>query len=86
MALVNNLKYSTTTPFRILINKYSLNNYRAFSNEETTASVGGYAKAFDKFEEMKVTPKETEQSETFASLLRRSKFIDVDTLVLIYNW
>lgn len=59
-----------------LLKKY----YRAFSSETeqqstTETPVGGYAKAFDKFENIKT--EEAPKLQTFASLLRNSKFIDV---------
>lgn len=57
---------------------------RVFSTESeqpsTTdeAKIGGYAKAFDKFEQ--INTKEPQKPQTFATLLRNSKFIDVSTI------
>lgn len=54
---------------------------RTFSSESdqqntvTAEKMGGYAKAFDKFEHIKT--EEPQKSQTFASLLRNSKFVDV---------
>lgn len=44
-------------------------------NTTTEVKISGYAKAFDKFEQIKDEPPQKEA--TFASLLRNSKFIDV---------
>lgn len=45
--------------------------------------ISGYAKAFDKFEQIKTT--EPQKQESFASLLRNSKFIDVSYLQIKRN-
>lgn len=75
MSLINNVKRFLIVPNNSLLNKCLRGSYRTYSKEESS-EVGGYAKAFNKFEELKETPKET--PETFASLLRNSKFIDVN--------
>lgn len=74
MSLIHNLKYYLPATRNILTNKCLQNVCRAYSAEETS-NVSGYAKAFEKFEELKEQPKE--KPATFASLLRSSKFIDV---------
>lgn len=54
---------------------------RTFSSESdqqnsvTGEKMGGYAKAFDKFENFKT--EEPQKLQTFPSLLRNSKFVDV---------
>lgn len=75
MSFINNLRRFLIAPNNSLLHKCLGGSYRAYSKEESS-EVGGYAKAFDKFEELKETPKETPA--TFASLLRNSKFIDVN--------
>lgn len=60
---------------------------RAFSSETdqqstiTDVPVGGYAKAFDKFENIKT--QEPPKLQSFATLLRNSKFIDVSAVISI---
>lgn len=73
--------------FRVLGRKTLFKKYlRVFSSETeqqstTDAPVGGYAKAFDKFENIKT--EEAPKLQTFASLLRNSKFIDVSLICCI---
>lgn len=74
MSLIHTLKHYLPATRSVLTNTCLLRVCRAYSTEETT-NVGGYAKAFEKFEELKEQPKE--KPATFASLLRNSKFIDV---------
>lgn len=75
MNFISNLRIFTRRP---IVTPYCL---RAFSiesenvNTATDNKVGGYAKAFDKFEQ--INTEEPEKPQTFASLLRNSKFIDV---------
>lgn len=70
---------------RVLGTKPSFKRYfRAFSSEieqqntTTDVPVGGYAKAFNKFDNIKT--EEPPKLQTFASLLRNSKFIDVSCM------
>lgn len=48
--------------------------------DQTSTYQGGYAKAFDKFETIK-EPQEAPQ--TFAALLRNSKFVDVCVMCIL---
>lgn len=77
MSLIHSLKYCTVTR-TILINKYLKNVIRTYNAD--TASSGGYAKAFEKFKELKESPQE--KPATFASLLRNSKFVDVSGIAV----
>lgn len=61
--------------FMPLVRKYSTNDT---SSEQVQ---GGYAKAFAKFETLTEEPKQ--ENQTFASLLRSSKFIDVSFFLMI---
>lgn len=60
-------------------NKYAFSHIgRYFATENDAKVQGGYAKAYDKFENLKGEA-EDKKPETFASLLRSSKFIDVSS-------
>lgn len=78
MNFISNLRVFSKKP--IIIRKC----LRAFSTESdqpnavTDTKAGGYAKAFDKFEQINI--EEPQIPQNFASLLRNSKFIDVSTL------
>lgn len=73
---------------RVLANPISISNYSADTtatqppNDENELKadqkLGGFAKAFEKHEEMKIEDKVLkEDNVSFAKLLRHSKFIDV---------
>jgi len=47
---------------------------------EIGSSKGGFARAFDKYTAPATPPQLPEDNQTFASLLRNSKLIDVGTL------
>lgn len=53
------------------------------NQDNRDTKTGGYAQAFRKFEEINVPPKE--ELQTFASLLKNSKFIDVSIRLIKYN-
>lgn len=79
--MLNILRGASRSATRALNNPISLQ--RAFLSdeikaEETTKTLSGFAKAFEKFEKPEnFSEPQPEENATFLSLLRNSKFVDV---------
>lgn len=76
MSLINkNIRLSVAMCKRFLLSNRC--EQKTFSTEGEKTNVSGFAKAFEKFQDIKEEPKEKVEPATFASLLKNSKFIDV---------
>lgn len=55
------------------------------ANEEHERKLSGFAKAFEKFQEPYIEKKEDEPDLPFATLFRRSKFVEVNIKIMQNN-
>lgn len=82
MSLTHFLRKSNVFMKKEVLLKYGIAgmcNHSDIPEKQAEVKTSGYAKAYEKFESIKDTP--SAPSQTFASLLRNSKFIDVSKLL-----